>query len=68
VNIQPAPALDDECFEEPLPQPVKPTIEPSRNIQWDEEPPLPRGHEYTMYEAHSENPESLIEDLFSLMI
>jgi hypothetical protein len=71
VNNQPTPTLDDECSEEPLPQPAKPTIEPSRDFQWEEEPPLPRGHEYTMYEAHinrNENPDSLIEDLFSLMI
>jgi hypothetical protein len=71
MNIQPTPTLDDECSEEPLPQPAKPTIEPSRDFQWEEEPPLPRGHKYTMYEAQinrNENSDSLIEDLFSLMI
>ena len=72
----------EPCPEETLPPQVHPTLELSREVQWEEEPPLPRGQTVTENDSEagvdgagkllpqmtaSRKSVSLVDDLFSLL-
>ena len=66
----------EPCPEETLPPQVHPTLELSREVQWEEEPPLPRGQTVTENDSETaiegmtacrDDKKSMVDDLFSLL-